>query len=285
SFGVGGYHLSPVDELLPVSMEMREEQRKQGLALAVALDRSGSMGTHVASGRTKMMLANDGTCAAVELLARIDSVAVIAVDTDAHVVQPLAPAEDVDGIVARVRGIGVGGGGIYVRTALEAALAELRDAPQQNRHVVLFADAADAEEQEGCEELVADMTAAGWSLSVIALGTPADPDAVFLQGLAALGGGEAYFTTSADELPRLFAQDTLNAARATFVEEPTGVRTLADVHGLGELGALELPRLDGYNLTWLRPSATAAAVTTDELGAPVLAYAYRGAGRVAAYTG
>src|SRR5690606_31443960 len=42
SFGTGGYFKSPLDPILPVSMEMREEHRKNSLALAIALDRSGS---------------------------------------------------------------------------------------------------------------------------------------------------------------------------------------------------------------------------------------------------
>ena len=44
SFGSGGYFESPIDPLLPVSMELRQEHRKLAVALAVVLDRSGSMG-------------------------------------------------------------------------------------------------------------------------------------------------------------------------------------------------------------------------------------------------
>ena len=40
SFGVGGYYRSPIESVLPVTMEIREEQRKFGLAMAIALDPS-----------------------------------------------------------------------------------------------------------------------------------------------------------------------------------------------------------------------------------------------------
>ena len=43
SFGSGGYFASSVDELLPVSMELRKEQRKLATAMAIVMDRSGSM--------------------------------------------------------------------------------------------------------------------------------------------------------------------------------------------------------------------------------------------------
>ncbi|MDX1682803.1 MAG: VWA domain-containing protein, partial [Phycisphaeraceae bacterium] len=43
SFGPGGYFQSPLEPLMPVSMELRQEHRKHSMAIAIALDRSGSM--------------------------------------------------------------------------------------------------------------------------------------------------------------------------------------------------------------------------------------------------
>ena len=134
SFGIGGYYLSPIDEILPVSMEMRQEQRKQGMALVIAMDRSGSMMAPVAGGQTKMDLANLGAAAAIGLLSAVDSTAVIAVDSDAHVIQELTPVEDTGAIISRVRRIESMGGGIFVHEALVAAVKELEKAKQLNRH-------------------------------------------------------------------------------------------------------------------------------------------------------
>ena len=53
SFGVGGYFKSAIDPYLPVSMEIKNEHRKLSLAMAVALDRSGSMAMPVGDGRTE----------------------------------------------------------------------------------------------------------------------------------------------------------------------------------------------------------------------------------------
>lgn len=284
SFGIGGYYLSPLDPVLPVSMELRKEQRKQGMALAIAMDRSGSMGM-AAGGGTKMDLANLGAAAAIELLSEIDSIAVIAVDTEADVVQAMTRISDPDALKQRVRHIAPGGGGIYVRNALEAAAIQLEKAPQLSKHITLFSDAADSEQQEGCTKLVSDLANAGVSLSVIALGTQSDADADFLQQIATLGGGEIYFTTQAGELPRLFAHDTLTASRATFVDQPTSVSVLPDLYGLGELTIDAIPALGGYNLTYLREGAIAGAVTTDDFHAPIFAFRHSELGRSAAFTG
>jgi uncharacterized membrane protein/Mg-chelatase subunit ChlD len=284
SFGIGGYYLSPLDELLPVSMELRKEQRKQGMALAIAMDISGSMGAP-ASGGTKMDLANAGAAAAIELLSPIDSVSVIAVDTAADVVQPLVPALDTGSLAARVLRIQPGGGGIYVLNALEAAVRELEGAPQLSKHITLFSDASDSEQQEGCVQLATQLVGAGVTISVIALGTPADSDADFLKRLALAGEGDCYFTTEATELPRLFALDTLNASRSTFVDSTTSVRVLSDLYALGEVPGESFPDLAGYNRTYIRESATLGLITTDDSSAPVFAFQYEGLGRTAAFTG
>ncbi|MDR2982840.1 MAG: VWA domain-containing protein, partial [Puniceicoccales bacterium] len=43
SYAAGGYFGSPIDDVLPVSMELRQEHRKLAVSMVVALDRSGSM--------------------------------------------------------------------------------------------------------------------------------------------------------------------------------------------------------------------------------------------------
>lgn len=285
SFGTGGYFKSTLDPLLPVSMEMRQEHRKQAIALSITMDRSGSMAAPAGQGLTKMDLANLGAAAAIELLSPIDSVGVIAVDSSPHVFVDLQDATDVSAIVAKVRRIRSEGGGVFSYTALLAAGQMLENAEQLNRHVIFFADAADAEEHEGCEELVPQMLRAGITTSVIALGTEADSDATFLKRVAELGQGQCYFTMDPSELPRLFAQDTLTAARATFIEEKTATRVLPDLFGLGEVPQEGFAALDGYNLTYLREGAVCGVVTTDDYKAPAFAFHYQGLGRAAAYTG
>jgi hypothetical protein len=121
----------------------------------------------------------------------------------------------------------------------------------------------------------------------VALGTESDADAAFLKRIAEFGGGQCYFTHDPAELPRLFAQDTLTIARATFVDEPVACTALPDLFGLGDaLGAGQgFPEFGGYNVTWLRPDATCGVVTHGEFKSPAFAFAQVGLGRSAAFTG
>lgn len=284
SFGVGGYFKSPLDAYLPVSMEIKSEHRKLSLAMAVVLDRSGSMAAPAGEGRTKMDLANLGTCAAIETLGPQDEVGVIAVDSAPHVISPLVSARDRDAICDQVLRIQSMGGGIFTYTALVTAATMIQESKKGTRHIVLFADAADAEEPGEYERLLARLAEIGITVSVIGLGSESDGDAEFLKDVASRGQGRIHFTASAEDLPRLFAQEAITVARSSFINEPTVTRALSDLVLLGELPASRLPGVDGYNLTYLRPGATMGIVTEDEYKAPVLAFWHRGLGRVAAMT-
>ncbi|MDA0935411.1 MAG: VWA domain-containing protein, partial [Planctomycetota bacterium] len=290
SFGLGGYRLSPLEPVLPVSMEVREEQRRFALAMAIALDRSGSMSAPAGTGRTKMDLANLGTIAALQTLGPNDELAVLAVDSAPHVVVPLTRIDQGGDLAARIQSIESGGGGIFVYEALEAMARQLQSTATANRHMVLFADAADAEEPGAYRTFVPSMVDAGVTLSVIALGAPTDSDAALLLELARLGGGRCKFVEDVRQLPRLFAQETIEVARSSFVEEPIGVRVRPDLVGLGDvsIGALSasgIPPVGGHAIAWPEPRASIGLELDDETRTPLLTFWQRGLGRAAAYLG
>jgi Mg-chelatase subunit ChlD len=272
SFGVGGYFKSALDPHLPVSMELQNEHRKLSLAMVVALDRSGSMAAPAGGGRTKMDLANLGTCAAIDTLGPYDEVGVIAVDSAPHVISPLTSAKEKDQICDQVRRIQSMGGGIFTYTALVDAAKMVQESNKGTRHIVLFADAADAEEPGEYQRLLQTLTSIGITTSVIGLGSETDSDADFLKDVAARGQGRIHFTQDVDDLPRLFAQEAITAARSSFITEATAARTLPDMVLLGEPSTSPFPNVDGYNLTYLRPGATMGVVTADDYKAPVLAF-------------
>ncbi len=283
SFGAGGYFGSAIDELLPVSMELRNEHRKLATALAIVLDRSGSMSATVDGARQKIDLANEGAARSIELLGPVDAVAVFAVDTKPHEVVPLTSLRANRGpLIDTVRRITSGGGGICVPTGLRAAHAQLQKAPVGQRHVVLFADANDATQEPPDPAAIAQMVAEGITISVIGLGAETDSGGAYLKQVAEQGQGRIFFNANAADLPAMFAQETVAVARSAFLDEPV---KLAPAAGWAEIAATPLPWLnavDGYNLSYLKPQATAAALSTDEYKAPLVSWWQRGAGRVAA---
>ena len=285
AYGPGGYFRSPLEPILPVSMELRREHRKLALAIVVALDRSGSMGMTVPGGRTKMDLANLAASEVVGLLSGLDEFGCVAVDSSPHIIAPLAPVTDKATVQRRIRHIGAMGGGIFVYEALSTAARMLLKAKAGTRHIILFADADDSEQPGAYQALLAKCRKANITVSVIGLGTPGDVDAGLLKDIASRGGGRCMFTQKPQELPRLFAQDTFVVARSTFLDEPTPVRTTGGMASLTGRTFAGMPAVGGYNLCYLRPGANLAAVTANEYKAPLVAAWSAGAGRALCYTG
>jgi uncharacterized membrane protein len=285
SFAAGGWFGSPVEPLLPVSMELKQEHRKLAVAMAIVIDRSGSMSMTVpGTSLQKIQLADEGAARAIELLGDNDLLTIIPVDTVAH---PLSPSPVQVGpnrgsLQNSARRIESMGGGIYVYTGLKEAWAQLKKVPVGQRHVILFADANDAKEPGDYKNLIAEMAANKCTISAIGMGTDKDVDADFLKDVARRGGGRIFFNSNPNDLPGLFAQETVAVARSAFIEEPVETK---GTPGWLEMAAAPiewLPKVDGYNLSYLRRDAIQAAVTGDEYNAPLVAFWQRGTGRVAA---
>jgi Mg-chelatase subunit ChlD len=289
SFGMGGYYQSPLDPILPVSLELRKEHRKFSVALVVALDRSGSMTAPVAGGKVKMDLANQGAAEVLTPLVDSDEFGALAVDTKPHVVAPFGPVESKNKTRLRsdLLGIRSEGGGIYVFEALSASYEMLQKAKAGTRHIILFADTADAEEPGQWKDLVKKGRADNITVSVIGLGKSSDKDVPLLEEIAREGGGRCFITDKPEELPRLFQQDTFAVARSTFItgEEPIPIQLTPRMSLLTRESFTEPPAIGGYNLCYLREEANQATVSRDEFEAPVVASWQAGLGRVLCYTG
>jgi Ca-activated chloride channel homolog len=294
SFGAGGYFRTSIANLLPVRIEREEREETPVVALLVILDRSGSMSAP-AGGQTKMALANEGAALALDVLQTKDLFGLLAVDTRVQEVVPLGRISDKLGASKRIAGITSGGGGIYIYTSLAEALPRLREAQAKIKHVILFSDAADAEEKSSGEpgtnkagtgnssfDLAAAMLASRITVSVVALGTEQDKDTAFLRQLAAQGGGRFYLTADAATLPRLFAIETMRAAESSLREDAFLAQPSGSDEALKGINWQEAPLLLGFNTSQLKPGAE--LLLSTERGDPLLAHWRHGLGRVAAFT-
>ena len=285
SYAQGGYFKSPLEPILPVSMEAPREHRKFPIAIVVALDRSGSMAAPVSGGRCKMDLANLGAAQVLDLLSPMDEFGVIAVDTSPHIVLPLDTVERNATKRKAILSIKPAGGGIFIYQALSAAAKMILSAKAESKHIILFADAADSEEPGEYRELLEKCREANITVSVIGLGTESDVDAQLLKDIAQRGGGECYFSSNAESLPALFAQDTFLVMRNTFVTEPTQIQLTPNYIAIGMPLPNDPPPIGGYNLCYPRPGANLAAITVDEFNAPIVAFWNAGTGRVLCFCG
>lgn len=286
SFGSGGYFQSAVDPLLPISMELKTEHRKLAVAMAIVMDRSGSMSMTVPAGGknvSKMDLANAGAANAIQLLGGMDKICVYAVDSEPHTIIKLSNiGNDKKKWMQRVRKVRSKGGGIFVYRGLKAAWDDLKKADIGTRHIILFSDAADSEQPGDYKKLIKDVTAKSGTISVIGLGTRTDPDAALLEDIAKLGGGRMFFTNNPVEIPKLFAQETVTVARSAFIKDPVGAKATGHWSEISPKPFEFLAEVDGYNLSYAREDATTSLVAQDEYLGPLVAHTRRGIGRCVA---
>ncbi len=288
SFGPGGWYRTAVEDVLPVSLELRQEHRKQTVAMAIVMDRSGSMACGAGSGgRTKMDMANLGAASAIDMLGPMDQVSVIAVDSAPHMVLPLQYASDAKSKRGRVLSIRSEGGGIFVKEGLMAGIRELAKANVSSKHIILFADAADAEEAGDYENYLSKALATGITVSVIALGTQRDSDAKLLKLIAEAGHGECYFEDNAAEIPRIFQQDTYLVCKATMETNPAPVKVVSALRQVSDAAVPAKLVVGGYNVTYRREESDVAmfALPVNDDPAPLLAFRQAGLGRTLAFTG
>jgi uncharacterized membrane protein len=295
AFGFGPeYAGTPLSRMLPVEIEDRGDVEDPPVALAVMLDRSGSMGAMVGE-HTKLELAIEASLAAASTVRPTDSVGIASVDTVTVWHAPLGPAAGLVAQRERVRQMGLGGGGIYVYTALSDAFAVLSHAPAPIRHVILFSDSADSEEQfggcpfapcgaghESAVELARTARMAGITTSVVGIGQETDTDVGFLRDLAAAAGGRFYLTSRGTDLRRIFVAETRATARSNIREEETRVRAGAPHPALLGVDVASAPPLEGFAETHRRGTADTAIETAD--GKPILASWRYGLGTVVALT-
>jgi uncharacterized membrane protein len=277
--GPGGFAKTPIEEISPVSFDLKQERRRASLAEVIGIDISGSMGAS-AGGHTKLELANEAAARSASLLGPGDLLGVEHVDTVVKWSVPLGPVSDKAAIEKAIRGVGVGGGGIIVDITLDAGYAALDKQKSNLKHMLLFADGSDAEEMKGCRAKVTEALRRGITTSVVALGNGSDvPE---LEVLSRLGTGRFYLIEDATRLPSVFAQETILASRSSIVEKDFSVSRGAASSITAGIDFGEAPILKGYVVTI--PKARSSVLLTGPDGDPVLAVWSAGIGRAAAFT-
>lgn len=279
SMGPGGYARTSIEEVSPVAFDLKQDKRRASLAEVIAIDFSGSMGATV-GGQTKLALANEAAARSASLLGSGDRLGVEHVDTAVHWTIPLAPVVDTAKIASTIRAVQVSGGGIYTDIALKAAYSALEKESVNLKHVLLFADGADAEQITGCRALVKAAFDKGITTSVISLGRGSDSPE--LEVLSKIGGGRFYLIEDATKLPAVFTQETIIAARSSLHEVDFGVTVNAAGAPTKSIDFGASPILKGYVVTVPKPRATTLLAGPE--GDPILSTWSVGIGRTAAFT-
>jgi Ca-activated chloride channel family protein len=278
SFGLGGYYRTPVEEALPVTMEVKQKVEIPSLAVVLSIDRSGSMAMSTDEKITKLDLAKEAAHLVVDLLDERNEVGVMSWDTEFIWDSPVRAARDKSAIHHAIATIKAGGG-TDGYPALKESYAVLFDRPALLKHVIFLSDGQMT--RGDFQGLLRRMSKDKITVSTVAIGK--DADVQLMVDIAKWGRGRFYYTEDSQTIPRIFTLETQLASKASLVEQPFKPQLTAPAHeAMQEIDWKNVPPLGGYVATTLKPTAELVLMSHQE--DPVLATWRFGLGRAAAFT-
>jgi uncharacterized membrane protein len=271
-YGLGGWGHSTLERLLPVRMDAERRKEMPGVALALVIDRSGSM-----TG-LPMEMAKAACRATVETLQGDDLIEVIAFDSTPQRYVKMQPARyrsRIQNDIARIQP----GGGTEIFSSLDMAYQDLSVVQARKKHVVLLTDGQAP--VQGIKDLATGMLAEAITVTTVGLGEGVNQD--LLRSVADAGGGRFHLVPDPNSLPKIFTRETELIAQQAAVEEWFPVEQVGNADFLKGVAVSAAPLLHGYVATQLKP-APAQLILQSDRGDPILARWRAGLGWAVAWT-
>lgn len=276
SFGVGGYYETPIEDALPVRMDIQDKSRFPKMAMVHAIDKSCSMGEGNGS---PLGLAKEAAIKTVELLSERDQLGVIGFDDTASWIVKLQPLTDKPGITQTIASVR-GGGGTDILPAVQRANQALDNSDAAIKHLIVMSDGVTA--PGDFQGVITAAQKRGITLTALAIGDGSDR--VTMQSLAQWGGGHYYLVTDPTAIPAIFTRETLLASRSFLMEEDFTPVTKEPSELIKGITGDGMATLHGFVTTEAKKRATVALEVPGEHPAPLLAHWHYGLGRSVAWT-
>ncbi len=284
SYGPGGYFQTPLEDALPVEMQLEDQQRIPELTIAYVIDTSGSMGALSPRGIAYVDLAKEAIIRSINFLQPTDRAAVVSFDSNAYFVaefQDVVNGSELQRLVATLRP----DGGTNIRAGMRLIAQNIVNEPAEIKHIILLTDGG--ADPFGLVDLSTQLfTENNVTTSVISIGD--DTGAAFLADMAQGGGGNYHNILDLDNIPTIFAQETVLATRSYIIEEAPFAPSLVaisqnTVHPIMQ-GISAMPSLYGYVATTPRAAAQVILRGSEPYRDPILAAWQYGLGRSVAFT-
>lgn len=264
---------TPIERTLPATVA--PPRSPEGTSVILIVDKSSSM-----EGR-KMELARIAAIGVVDNLRPIDYIGVLIFDNSHEWAVPLRRAEDQTLIKRLIAGI-LPDGGTQIAPALTEAYNRMQRATGTYKHIVLLTDGI-AEEGNSME--VAS-SAAQNRITISTVGLGQDVNKAYLQKVADLAKGKAYFVINPEELAQILIRDVMEHTGTTTVEKPIQAKLKRPTELFQGIDIAQAPQLKGYVRFEAKPQADTllTLVSPPDEEDPLFSRWQYGLGRAAVFT-
>lgn len=277
SYGPGGYFQTPLEDTLPVEMQIRDQQRLPQLTIVYLIDRSGSMGMAGPSGVANIELAKEAIIRSIDFLQPSDRAGLVSFDSIGYWIADLQPVQDRTALQRQIATLRASGG-TDILAGMNLVAREIVNDPSERKHIILLTDGGAS--PGGLIELTqrlyddADVTT-----SVIAIGGGA---AGFLQDMATAGNGNYHVVDTIESIPTIFTLETVLATRSYIFEDPFVPLLTASSPIMN--GINSAPPLLGYVAASPKQTAQVILRGPEPHNDPILTTWQYGLGRAVAFT-
>jgi uncharacterized membrane protein len=272
SFGPGGYHRTPVEEALPVDMDVSQKKVLPKGALAIVL--------HTCEFPEGNVWAKRIAKEAIRVLGAQDEVGLLIYGQGGDKwVFPLTPASEYERLVTLINQCEPSDMPSF-QSILQMGLAGLRASDAAAKHVIIISDGDPSPPTSDLVQLFVDNKI---SVSTVVINPHGGQDISSMQALAGVTGGRYYLVMDPTQLPSIFIKEAKTLKRSmiqnkTFVPE-------VEYSSAVLKGIDSMPPLHAYVLT--TPKARSITILKgpekEELN-PVLSTWRFGLGKTAAFT-
>lgn len=271
AYSMGGYGQTPLEQVLPVNMNLPKHQNLPTTAVALIIESLEE--------DTQINISKEAGKGVVGLLTPQDLVEVsdAPFDGTAGWVVPLQHVTNTTAIGAAIDRMVPGDPESYV-TMLQSAYDTLRRTNAKVKHIILLGD-GDAEDP-AYQQLVQQIRAGGVTVSTVSTNGLGRNDFQTMHNLAHWGGGRNYVANDPSKIPQIFLRETRTVARLGIVEGKFYPQELSANPMVRDLR--QVAPLYGYVATTPKPAAeiVLASAKLD----PILAAWQFGLGRSVAWT-
>ena len=269
AFADGGYHGTPVADILPVEITGEEEKIDPSVGLAIIIDTSGSMAG------SRIELAKQVARIAVRRLQPHDRIGIVEFYGAKHWAVPMQPASnkiEIDRAIGRMKAIG----GTILYPAIQEAYYGLKNVNTRYKHILLITDAG--VEDSNYERMVRRISRDNINVSTILAGQGGHN--LIMSDIANWGQGRFYSVGDQFSLVELILKQPSTRKPPRYKR---GVFEVTALGGRGWWGAADprVPALLGYSEVEAREGAE--TLLEEAAGRdPILASWRFGLGRVTA---